>query len=112
MELTIAATGALAMITTASTGKEALLQTGEVLLFLELLDWSNLSLERNILSIITNAAENPQMRAMLNVGTSMHHSLAAIISEFYASRRHKLKNAGPRNNGIPHKHTVLRQQYY
>lgn len=67
MELTIAATGALATITTAATGKQALLQTGEVLLFLELLDWSNLSLERNILNIIANAAENPQMRGILKV---------------------------------------------
>lgn len=67
MEVTVAATGALAMITTAAAGKQALLETGEVLLFMELLDWSNLSLERNILGIIANAAENPDMRAALQV---------------------------------------------
>ena len=67
MELAVAATGALAMITTVAKGKEALLATGEVLLFLELLDWRNLSLERNILSIIANTAENPKMRATLKV---------------------------------------------
>eukprot|EP00892_Ulva_mutabilis_P008401 jgi/Ulvmu1/5933/UM026_0055.1 len=65
MELTVAATGALAAITTCSAGKQALFETGEVLLFVELLDWNNLSLERNILSIIANAAENLNMRAIL-----------------------------------------------
>lgn len=67
MEVTVAATGALAIITTSAAGKQALFETGEVLLFVELLDWSNLSLERNILGIISNAAENPQMRATLKV---------------------------------------------
>ena len=62
MELTIEATGALALVVAAEAGKEALHAAGEALLFVELLDWLDITLERNVLSIITNACVHPGLR--------------------------------------------------
>lgn len=98
MELAIAATAAIAMITTVAAGKEALLDTGEVLLFLELLDWRNLALERNVLSIVANTAENPKMRALWKVCTECGVLMQVLVASW---TRHlgKLMYLNCRNTG-------------
>lgn len=67
MRLTVEATGALAAIVVSAAGQEALLQSKEALLFVELLDWLDSRLERNVLTIITNAAVHPVLRRNLVV---------------------------------------------
>jgi hypothetical protein len=67
MELSVEATSALAAIVVSAPGKEALFATGEALLFVELLDWLDCRLERNVLSIISNASDHEGMRRRLVV---------------------------------------------
>ena len=63
MAIAVAATGALAALAASRVGTEALLDTGEALLFVELLDWNAARLVQNALAIIEGACQHPAMRA-------------------------------------------------
>jgi hypothetical protein len=60
--IAVQASAVLAAIVNCPRGTEALLDSGEALLFVELLDWMDPGLERNVLSIIDNACKNSEMR--------------------------------------------------
>lgn len=62
MNIAVQASGALAAIVNSPHGTEALLASGEALLFVELLDWLEPGLERNVLAIIDNACKHAEMR--------------------------------------------------
>lgn len=64
----VEATGSLAMITSTVSGKEALQQACDPAVLFNLLSGSdNMLLQRNVLNIISNVAESPQMRQELGV---------------------------------------------
>lgn len=94
MDLTIEATGALALIVVVEPGKEALLAAGEALLFVELLDWLDLTLERNVLSIITNAAVHPTLRQSFVVRAAPAGMEARALASWALSKGWFLQEAG------------------
>lgn len=65
--LAVEATGALAAIAGDAAGAAALFATGEARLFVELLHEPDLRLERNVLTLISNAAVHAGMRRHLVV---------------------------------------------
>ena len=84
-EAAVEATGALAMISSTVSGKEPLKQHGDAAVFFRLLAGSDdMLLQRNVLNILSNAAENPKMRQQLNVRL---HVLLTCTSSIYAGKR-------------------------
>jgi hypothetical protein len=71
-EAAVEATGALAMITSTVSGKQSLLQHVDPADLFKLAGSGSMLLQRNVLNIISNAAENPEMRQKLNVRASLH----------------------------------------
>jgi hypothetical protein len=64
----VEATGALAMITSTVSGKAAFCQDADTAALFKLLSGSDsMLLQRNVLNIVSNAAENPHMRQKLRV---------------------------------------------
>ena len=83
-EAALEATGALAMLSSTVSGKETLAQHGVAAVLFRLLTGNDdMLLQRNVLNIISSAAENPEMRQQLTV---RFHVFLACVYGFVGKR--------------------------